>query len=162
MYTERHRLARLHGDAPEHFVDAELCLDFPDEVVRPNRNAARGDEYVRLQAARDRSPVSVVLVLDRWEPLDLGAGGGERGRSHEAVRLVHLSRLQGLARAPELRSRREHRHARPPRAASDRNPGGGESTELGGTEPRISSADGRAGADVAATRADVRARRNRL
>ena len=53
--AERDRLARLDRDAPEHLLDAELRLDPPHEVVRPDRDAAGGDEDVRLEPARERA-----------------------------------------------------------------------------------------------------------
>ena len=39
---------------PEDLLDAELGLDPTDEVVRPDGDAARGDEHVRLEAELDR------------------------------------------------------------------------------------------------------------
>ena len=52
--AERDRLARPHGDAPEDLLDPELGLDPPDEVVRADRDAARGDEHVVLEALPNR------------------------------------------------------------------------------------------------------------
>ena len=58
-HAERERLPGLDRDAPEDLLDAELGSDTSNEVVRTHRDAARGDEHVRLEARRDRLPMSV-------------------------------------------------------------------------------------------------------
>jgi len=42
------------------------------------------------------------VVGDRRQQLDVGADGGERGREHETVRLVHLAGAELIARPREL------------------------------------------------------------
>ena len=46
--AERHRLARLHGNPPEHLFDAQLGLDSADQVVGSDGDASGGDEDVCL------------------------------------------------------------------------------------------------------------------
>jgi len=156
--AERDRLAGLHGDAPEDLLDAELGLDPPDEIVRPHRDAARGDEDVRGQRALERGTVGRLVVGDRRLELDVGADGGERGREHEPVRLVDLTSGERPARRDELAARREDRDTRPAAALDLHDAGGREGAELRGAEADAGRDDLVAASHVAAARADVRAR----
>ena len=54
--AERERLARAHRDAPERPPRRRGAASSAHEVVRPDRDAARGDEDVRLERARERRP----------------------------------------------------------------------------------------------------------
>ena len=83
---------------------------------RPTETPPEVTSTSASSAARDRGPVGVEIVLDRGEPLDGGARGGERGRQHEAVRLVDLAGTERLARRAQLGPRRENGDARPTRA----------------------------------------------
>ncbi len=97
--AERERLSRPDGNAPEVLLDTELGQDPPDEVVRADRDPARADEHVRLEAVLERPPMLLLVVGDRADALDLGTGGLERRRQHRRVRLVDLPRPERLARA---------------------------------------------------------------
>src|SRR5581483_10743141 len=96
-HAERDRLSRPDRDAPEHFLDAELGLDRPDEIVRTDRDPARRHEDIGLEATRERVAVRLLVVGDERQQLDVTAYGGERGREHERVRLVDLTVLERLA-----------------------------------------------------------------
>ena len=50
--AERERLAGPHRHAPEDLLDPEPRLDPADEVVRPDRDAAGGDDHIRLERPR--------------------------------------------------------------------------------------------------------------
>src|SRR5437879_4390152 len=52
--AERERLAGLDRDAPEQLLDTELPLDLADEIVLADRDSARGDEDVALEATLER------------------------------------------------------------------------------------------------------------
>ena len=161
-HAERHRLARLDRDAPEHLLDAELGLDRAHEVVRTDRDAARRDENVRREAALERLPVCGLVVGDRRQRLDVGTGGGERGRQHETVRLVDLPGCElRSGRASSLpvariatRGRRAHATAARPAAARAPSCAGSK------TDARVD--DHVAASSVAAARTNVRADRNRF
>ena len=56
-HAERDRLSRLDRDAPEDLLDPELGRDLRDEVVRPDGDAAGGDEHVGLEPALERRAV---------------------------------------------------------------------------------------------------------
>ncbi len=60
--AEGERLARTHRDAPEDLLDAELRLDAADEVVRPDRDATRGDDHIGLRAPCTRACSSAASV----------------------------------------------------------------------------------------------------
>src|SRR5258708_34950247 len=62
--AERQRFARLHGNAPEHLLDAELGLDAPDQVVWSDGNAAGGDEHGRLEPELERRAMRLLVVGD--------------------------------------------------------------------------------------------------
>ncbi len=158
-HAERHRLARLDRDAPEHLLDAELRLDPPHEVVRADRHAAGRDEDVGRRV-RARVPRGVPTRRRRpaGSTLDVGAGGGERGREHDAVRLVDLARLERLAGMRELAAGREHDDARSARADTVGDAGGRERAELCRAEPDACS-ERRRRPQPRRRRADERARR---
>ena len=113
--SERHGLSGPHGDTPEHLLDTELGLDPPHEVMRPDRDTARGDERVvpepRLQRPRC-APSSSATEPSR---VDLRAGRCELGGEHHSVRLVDLAGAERSAGLAKLRSRRQYRY---PRAAA--------------------------------------------
>ena len=111
-HAERDRLARLDRDPPEDLLDAELGLDAAHEIVRPDGDAARGDEDVGFEPALERGAMRRLVVCDDREQLDLRARGGERGGEHERVRLVDLARRERLAGLRELGAGGEHRDAR--------------------------------------------------
>ncbi len=161
-HAERHRLPRLDRDAPEDLLDPELGLDPPHEVVRPDRDSARRHEDVRGQTALERLPERRLVVGDGRQHLCRGADGGERGREHDGVRLVHLTGSERLARTRELRPGRQHRDARQPAATNVRDAGGGKRAELrrAETHARLDHDDARS--NVAAARTNVRTRRNTL
>src|SRR5581483_11916035 len=115
-HAERNGLARLDRYLPEDLFDAELRLDPADEIVRSDRNAARGDEYVCLETARDRVAMRALVVRDGGEALDLCACSGKGTREHECVRLIDLPRLERCPRRDELAPRRKHDDARAARA----------------------------------------------
>jgi hypothetical protein len=54
-----------------------------------------------------------VIVLDRFQPLDLGASAGERRGQHEAVRLVDLAGCEWLTGRAQLGPRAEHGRPKP-------------------------------------------------
>ena len=152
---ERDRLARLHGHAPEHLLAPELRERGPDEVVPPDGHAARGDEDVRLEPARQRCARRLLVVLHGREPLDDRAGRGELGRERERVRLVDLAGAERLSRRAELGSRREHDRPRPASAAERRRTRSGERADLRRPEDDAGSDDDVAGAHVAGARPHV-------
>ena len=95
---------------PEDLLDAELGLDRADEVVRADRDAARGDEHVVLEPALERLPVRVLVVGDRRQALDVSARRRELRREHQRrsprrSRPARAARPAGAARCP-LRARR--------------------------------------------------------
>src|SRR5207244_10555863 len=126
---ERDRLARLDGHAPKDLLDSELGLDPTDEVVRPNGDAARGDDDVRAQRMLESVSMRGLVVADRRHQLDDRAGGLELGRQDQPVRLVDLTRAEYLARTTELGSRWQDGGARAACAPNLRDPGGRQSTE---------------------------------
>src|SRR5439155_16458204 len=82
-HAERDRFPRLDRDTPEHFLDPELSLDAPDKVVGTDRDTAGGDEDVELEPAPDRVTVCRLVVGDRVQTLDLGAGRLELRGEHQ-------------------------------------------------------------------------------
>ena len=63
---ERDRLARLHRDAPEHLGSRRApASERAHEIVRPDRDAAGGDQHVRREPARERRARRVRVVGDR-------------------------------------------------------------------------------------------------
>ena len=115
QHAERNRLSGLHRNSPEDLLDAELGLDLAHEIVRPDRDAAGGDEHVGREPARERLAVGALVVGDRAQPLDLGARRLELRGEQQPVGLVDLSRLERLARPAQLAPRGEHGGPRPPR-----------------------------------------------
>ena len=98
-------LPGLDRDSPEDLFDAELGLDSPDEVVRADRDAARGHEHVVLEPARDRLAMGVLVVGDRRQALDRSARrrrAAPRGsaRSPRRSRRARAARRVGEARFP--------------------------------------------------------------
>ncbi len=114
-HAERDRLSRLHRNSPEDLLDAELGLDHAHEIVRPDRDAAGGDEHVGREPAREGLAVGGLVVGDRAQPLDLGPCRLQLRGEQQPVRLIDLSRLEQLARPAKLAARREHGGPRPPR-----------------------------------------------
>ena len=162
-HAERHRLARLDRDAPEHLLDTELRLDRAHEVVRTDRDAARRDEDVRREPAFERRAVRGLVVGDGRQRLDVGAGGGERGREHErrSTRRSDRARASSPGRASSLpvariatRGRRAHATAATPAAARAPSCAGPRRTPAATTTSPASH--------VAAARANVRTQRHRF
>ena len=100
--AEGEGLARAHGHTPEHLLDAEAREHTSDEIVRPHRDATRGDDDVGLERAGERLLESLLRVLDHRQPLDDRARRLQGGREHDPVRLVDLARLERLAGRPQL------------------------------------------------------------
>jgi hypothetical protein len=84
--------------------------------VRPDRYATGGDEHVGEQPGLERGSVGVLVVFDGGKGIYVRAGGGERGREQDAVRLVYLAGLELLAGPTKLGAGREDRDARLPAA----------------------------------------------
>ena len=150
---ERNRLPRLHRDAPEHLLDAELGEGRADEVVRPDRDAARGDENVGLESPLERGAEGVRVVGDRVEHRHLRPRGDEAAGQHRRVGLVDLPGAEWLAGAPQLRPRGQDRRARPAGARDPRDPGRPECAESRRGEPLA-----RREHEVAGTNVEARSR----
>ena len=159
-HAERDRLPRLHGDAPEHLLDAELGLDPAHEIVRPNRDSARRDEDVGLEPARERGPMGVLVVRDAAQPLDRCPGGRELSLDEDAVRVVDLSWLERLARTAELAPGCEHGGPRPPRDPNLGDAGSRQSRHLRRTEAGTGLDHDLSLSQVAAGGPDARTPRN--
>jgi hypothetical protein len=125
--------------------------------VRTDGHAAGGDEHVALEPALERGAMSHLVVGRGGERADDPARGLERGREHDAVRLVDLARPEGLARAAKLGARREHRDPRSRRARDLGQTGRGKSADLSGREHGSPRNNDVAHREVAAARAHVRA-----
>ena len=157
--AERDRLPRLDRDAPEHLLDAELGLDLPHEIVRPDRDAARRDEDVRREPALRAPPGAPTRRRRPTGSSSMSApDGGERGREHEPVRLVDLAgrragRPTATSSLPVASSATRGRRAH----ATVGDAGGRERTELRGPEPHAGRNDDVARRNVAATRTNMRA-----
>ena len=115
QHAERDRLSRLHRNSPEDLLDAELGLDPAHEIVRPDRDAAGGDEHVGRQPPRECVAVCALVVGHRAQPLDLGPCRLQLRGEQKPVGLVDLSGLEQLARPAQLAARGEHGGPRPPR-----------------------------------------------
>jgi hypothetical protein len=160
-HAERDRLARLHGDPPEDFLHAELLLDRADEIVLADRDAARRDQDVGREPDLQRRAHCVLVVRDRRLGHHLGARRGQRRREHEAVRLVDLPRAERPAGIDELASGGEHNDVRAPHARKLGHAGCGGRGQPRRGEPNAGGNHDLPGGDVAAARADMRARVDR-
>src|SRR5262249_62296664 len=129
---EREGLPRLDRDTPEHLLDTELCLEPPDEVMRADGDAARGDEDVCVEPTHEGVAMRVLVVRSGREHLDLGACGLEKRCEHPPVRLEDLAGLQVVARRPELAPGREHGRARSATTLDLGDPGRAESADVPG------------------------------
>ena len=153
--AERQRLSRLHGDAPEHLLDAEIARGGPDEIVRAHRHAAGGDDDVGRERALERLPMRIWVVLYGVEPHHIGAGGAERSRQHRAVRLVDLPWPERSPRPLQLRTGRQQRNTRRRSAGDARDPDGSERADLRGAERGAAFDHHGAGSDVSASGSNV-------
>ena len=97
-HAEGERLAGSHRDAPEDLLDAEAGRHPPDEVVRADRDASRGDDHVRLERPPERTLERLLRVLGGRKALDPRAALGQHGLDHDPVRLVDLAGRERLAR----------------------------------------------------------------
>jgi len=88
---------------------------YAHEIVRADRDAARGDEHVRRETAPKRLAVGVLVVCNRAQQLDLGTRRFQLRGQEQAVRFVDLPGLELLAGAAKLAARGQHGGARPPR-----------------------------------------------
>ena len=116
--------------------------------MRADRDAARGDDDVRPERAREHASSASSESSATAEPLDDGARARERGLEHDAVRLVDLAGLELLARRAQLGAR-DH----------DRDPGALPHGHL--ATPQAASAARRAGVSSAPGVVDGRRRRER-
>ena len=144
--AEREWLAGPHRDAPEHLLDAELARAIaPHEVVRADRDAARGDERRPPRAPRASAARCALVVVgdSRRARSTIGARAREQRREHDAVRLVDLARPELLAGRAELGSgvRIATRGRRAQRGSAT--PAGGERREPGRREQRPGREDAR-------------------
>ena len=119
--------------------------DTPPDVTRTSA----------AETAFERGAMRSVVVGDGRQDLDVAAGGGERSGEQQAVRLVHLAGAERLARTPELRSRRQHRDARPPRADDLLQAGRRQCADLRRPDPDAAENDRAARRNVAAAGSDV-------
>ena len=159
---EGERLPGPHRDPPEDLLDAEPREHTADEVVGPDRDAARGDDDVRLERARENAFERVLRVLRHAEALDVGARCGESGLDHDAVRLVDLARFELVARRTQLGAGDRDRDTGTPPHGHLADPAGGERGEARRCQSRAGIVDGGARPDVAALVAHVRTRRHGL
>ena len=155
-YAEGQRLARLHGDAPEHLFDTELGRNTSNEIVRSNRDAAGSDEHVRFEPSQERSAMRLLVIGDGDDLLDRRPCARQSRREHDSVCLVDLSRSQRLAGWTQLRPGRDHRCARSAGTRHSAEPGGREGPDLGGPEPNPRIDDHFPRDDVAGARANAR------
>ena len=155
--AERDRLPRLHGDAPEDLLDAELSRDCPHEIVWANRDAAGADDEIRVDALLERRSMSRLVIRGGGERDDVGAARAEGGREHDAVRLVDLAGLQSLARTAQLGARAENERARTAGARHLTQPRSRERADLSRAERGSCAEHDIAGRKITAARPDVRA-----
>ena len=138
--AERERLARLHRDAPEDLLDAELGAGSAHEVVRADRHAAGADEHVRLEAAlerladarprrprpgrsappRRRRPRTRPRAWARSTRRSAPAPSGSPGARSSVPGAEHGGRSAAGRPAPRRRRRRRARRSGPRRAACRR------------------------------------------
>lgn len=154
-HAERDRFARLDRHPPEDFFDAELGLNPPNEVVWPDRDAARGHEHVLLEPPRERLAMSILGIGRRREAFGASARRGELRHENQPVGFVDLARPKRLARPAKLGSRGEHGGPRLRSAEDFCHAGRGERSQLRGPEAETGLGHDLAGADVPATRANV-------
>src|SRR5207244_9491554 len=152
---ERNRLPGPHGNPPKHLFDSELVLNATDEIVRADRDAAGGDDDVRLECVLECDSMCRLVVADSRHQLDVCTCSLELGRENQPVCLIDLARRENVTRAAKLGSRWQDGGARPACAPNLRNPGSGQCTQPRGCEQRAGFGDGLALMDVAAPRPDV-------
>ncbi len=125
--------------------------------MRPDRDAARGDEDVGLESLLERGAEGVRVVGDRVEHRHLRPRGDEATGQHRRVGLVDLPGPERLAGPPQLRPRGQDRRARPAGAHDPRDPGRPERAESRRGQPLARREHEVAGTNVEARLADVRA-----
>ncbi len=126
--------------------------------MRPNRHPARRHEQVGLEPALEGGPVRLLVVLDGREALGQRPRALELSGQHDAVRLVDLTRPEGLARRPELGPGREHGGARAAGALDCPDSRSGKSPDLSGAKASSRRDDLLSGLDIASARTNVLAR----
>jgi hypothetical protein len=115
-----------------------------------------------LRTALERAAVRGLIVRHGRQRLDVGTGGGERGRKHRSIRFVDLTGAELVSGAGELAARCEDGDARASRAGQSGHAGGGESADLHRPEANTGRNDDVSRSHVAAARPNVRAGRNRF
>ena len=95
--------------------------------------------------------MSLRVVLDDGQDIDVGVRACEDRRDHRAVRLVDLTGGELVSGGTQLAARCDHGHPRAPRACELGDTRGGQGSDLCGSEASAGRDDGRAGADVSAT-----------
>ena len=105
-HAERDRLPRLHRDAPEDLLDAQVALGLAHEVVRADRGAARRDDEVEGEEGPLERPPELVAVVRHDARAAPARRRPSRARPRAGARSTRRSR-PGLAPRPagEARSR---------------------------------------------------------
>ena len=155
--ADRERAPRLHRHLPE--VDAsDLAQHALDEVVVADRDAAGGEHDVRRAGGLEQALAEALAHVGHDAEVErLGAGSLDHAAEREAVRVVDLPGSPRLARLHHLVAGGEQGDARP---AVHRDLGEAErrdETQVLRTQHRARPEHDRAGPDVLAPRAHVRA-----
>jgi len=112
--TDRERLARLDGDAPE--VEAAPSLEHrADEVALPNAHAAGCDDKIGVGGGTNQRAFDHPLVVRRAVEEDRRAAGiGHSGCQCHTIRVVDPARPERITGCDELVTGREDRDHRAP------------------------------------------------
>ena len=102
--------------------------------MRSDRDAAGGDDDIRLESPGEGLLERSLRVLRGREPLDNGACLLEHARQHDPVRLVDLAGLERLSGRPQLGAGDQDRDARCAVRGDRLDPAGGDRTDAGGGE----------------------------